>query len=52
MEYNVGDKVFLRVSPWKGVLQFGKKGKLSPRYIDCEYVVQPELRVVPQVHEK
>ena len=33
MEYNVGDKVFLRVSPWKGVLRFGKKGKLSPRYI-------------------
>ena len=33
MEYNVGDKVFLRVSPWKGVLQLGKKGKLSPRYI-------------------
>ena len=33
MEYNVGDKVFLRVSPWKGVLRFGKKGKLSPHYI-------------------
>ena len=33
MEYNVGDKVFLIVSPWKGVLRFGKKGKLSPRYI-------------------
>ncbi|KAJ8760519.1 hypothetical protein K2173_015186 [Erythroxylum novogranatense] len=33
MEYQVGDKVFLRVSPWRGVLRFGKKGKLSPRYI-------------------
>ena len=33
MDYNVGDKVFLRVSPWKVVLRFGKKGKLSPRYI-------------------
>ena len=33
MEYNVGDKVVLRVSPWKGVLRFGRKGKLSPRYI-------------------
>ena len=33
MEYNVGDKVFLQVSTWKGVLWFGKKGKLSPRYI-------------------
>ncbi|KAK6140565.1 hypothetical protein DH2020_025692 [Rehmannia glutinosa] len=33
MEYEVGEKVFLRVSPWKGILKFGKKGKLSPRYI-------------------
>ena len=33
IEYSVGDKVFLKVSPWKGVLRFGKRGKLSPRYI-------------------
>lgn len=33
MEYKVGEKVFLRVSPWKGILRFGKQGKLSPRYI-------------------
>ena len=33
MEYNVGEKVFLRVSPWKGVIRFGQKGKLTPRYI-------------------
>ncbi|XP_043717614.1 uncharacterized protein LOC122665528 [Telopea speciosissima] len=32
-EFTIGDKVFLRVSPTKGVLRFGKKGKLSPRYI-------------------
>ncbi|KAJ8751935.1 hypothetical protein K2173_000681 [Erythroxylum novogranatense] len=31
--YSVGDRVFLWVSPWKGVLRFGRKGKLSPRYI-------------------
>ncbi|KAM2637681.1 hypothetical protein EV1_022145 [Malus domestica] len=31
--YNVGDWVFLKLSPWKGVLWYGKKGKLSPRYI-------------------
>ncbi|KAA3483464.1 DNA/RNA polymerases superfamily protein [Gossypium australe] len=31
MEYAVGDKVFLKVSPWKKVLRFGRKGKLSPR---------------------
>ncbi|KAL0295313.1 UNVERIFIED_CONTAM: hypothetical protein Sradi_6841900 [Sesamum radiatum] len=33
MEYEVGKKVFLKVSPWRGTLRFGKKGKLSPRYI-------------------
>ena len=33
IEYNVGDKVFLKISPWKGVLRFGKRRKLSPRYI-------------------
>nr|GEX33631.1 putative reverse transcriptase domain-containing protein [Tanacetum cinerariifolium] len=27
------DKVMLKVSPWKGVIHFGKRGKLSPRYI-------------------
>ncbi|GJZ62055.1 putative reverse transcriptase domain-containing protein [Tanacetum coccineum] len=30
---NVGDKVMLKVSPWKGVIRFGKQGKLNPRYI-------------------
>nr|GFB67280.1 putative reverse transcriptase domain-containing protein [Tanacetum cinerariifolium] len=29
----VGDKVMLKVSPWKGVVRFGKRGKLNPRYI-------------------
>lgn len=33
LEFNVGDKVMLKVSPWKGVIRFGKRGKLSPRYI-------------------
>ncbi|GJZ64393.1 putative reverse transcriptase domain-containing protein [Tanacetum coccineum] len=33
LEFDVGDKVMLKVSPWKGVIRFGKRGKLSPRYI-------------------
>nr|GEZ58496.1 reverse transcriptase domain-containing protein [Tanacetum cinerariifolium] len=33
MEFKVGDKVMLKVSPWKGVIRFGKRSKLSPRYI-------------------
>nr|GFA26893.1 putative reverse transcriptase domain-containing protein [Tanacetum cinerariifolium] len=33
LEFQVGDKVMLKVSPWKGVILFGKRGKLNPRYI-------------------
>ncbi len=39
IEYEVSDKVFLKVSPLKKVLRFGKKGKLSPRFIGpCEII--------------
>ncbi|GJR68917.1 hypothetical protein Tco_0014982 [Tanacetum coccineum] len=33
MEFQVGDKVMLKVSPWKEVIHFGKRGKLNPRYV-------------------
>ncbi|GKA97084.1 putative reverse transcriptase domain-containing protein [Tanacetum coccineum] len=33
LEFQVGDNVMLKVSPWKGVIHFGKRGKLNPRYI-------------------
>ncbi|GJS82949.1 putative reverse transcriptase domain-containing protein [Tanacetum coccineum] len=33
LEFEVGDMVLLKVSPWKGTVRFGKRGKLSPRYI-------------------
>ncbi|GJZ17685.1 putative reverse transcriptase domain-containing protein [Tanacetum coccineum] len=33
MEFQVRDKVMLKVSPWKGVVRFGKRGKLNPRYV-------------------
>ncbi|GJW50655.1 putative reverse transcriptase domain-containing protein [Tanacetum coccineum] len=33
LEFEVRDKVMLKVSPWKGVIRFGKRGKLNPRYI-------------------
>jgi hypothetical protein len=33
LEFVKGDKVFLKVAPMKSVTRFGKKGKLSPRYI-------------------
>nr|GEW46327.1 putative reverse transcriptase domain-containing protein [Tanacetum cinerariifolium] len=34
LEFQVGYKVMLKVSPWKGVIRFGKRGKLNPRYIE------------------
>ncbi|XP_042426201.1 uncharacterized protein LOC122014080 [Zingiber officinale] len=33
LEFAVGDHVFVKVAPMKGVMRFGKKGKLAPRYI-------------------
>ncbi|GKA14293.1 putative reverse transcriptase domain-containing protein [Tanacetum coccineum] len=33
MEFEVGDRVMLKVLPWKGVVRFGKRGKLNPRYV-------------------
>ncbi|KAL4319458.1 hypothetical protein GQ457_18G007280 [Hibiscus cannabinus] len=40
VEYVVNDKVFLKVSPWKKVMRFGKKGKLSPRFIGSYEIVE------------
>ncbi|GJT65505.1 putative reverse transcriptase domain-containing protein [Tanacetum coccineum] len=33
LKFDVGDMVMLKVSPWKGVIRFGKRGKLSPWYV-------------------
>nr|GFC04054.1 putative reverse transcriptase domain-containing protein [Tanacetum cinerariifolium] len=33
MEFQVEDNVMLKVSPWKGVVRFDKRGKLNPRYV-------------------
>ena len=33
LEFQVNDMVLLKVSPWKGVVRFGKKGKLAPRFV-------------------
>ncbi|GJV49423.1 putative reverse transcriptase domain-containing protein [Tanacetum coccineum] len=33
LEFSVGDHVQIKVSPWKGMVHFGKKGKLAPRYV-------------------
>ena len=33
IEFHIGDRVMLKVSPWKGVVRFGNKGKLNPIYV-------------------
>ncbi|KAK6150716.1 hypothetical protein DH2020_015648 [Rehmannia glutinosa] len=40
MDFVTGDQVFLKVAPMKGIMQFGKKGKLSPRYIGPFYITE------------
>ncbi|KAG8496639.1 hypothetical protein CXB51_007845 [Gossypium anomalum] len=40
IEFQVRDRVFLKVSPWKKVLQFGRKGKLSLRFIDPYQIIE------------
>ena len=40
IEYEVGDKVFLKVSPCKKILRFGRKGKLSPRFIGPHEILE------------
>ncbi|GKC81543.1 hypothetical protein Tco_1137260 [Tanacetum coccineum] len=49
LEFQVRDRVLLKVSPWKGVVRFGKKGKLAPQYVGpfeiVECVGQPDVQM-------
>ncbi|GKE31034.1 putative reverse transcriptase domain-containing protein, partial [Tanacetum coccineum] len=40
LEFSVGDYVLLKLSPWKGVVCFGKKGKLAPRFVGPFEIVE------------
>ena len=40
IQYEIGEKVLLKVSPWKKVMRFGRKGKLSPRFIGPYEVIE------------
>nr|GFD01406.1 putative reverse transcriptase domain-containing protein [Tanacetum cinerariifolium] len=49
MEFQVGDKVMLKVSPWKGVVRFSKRGKLNPRYVGPFQVLEEIGKVAYKV---
>ena len=40
VRFEIGENVFLKVSPWKKVMRFGRKGKLSPRFIGPYEVIE------------
>ena len=40
IRYEIGKKMFLKVSPWKKVMRFGKNGKLNPRFIGPYEVIE------------
>ncbi|GJX40728.1 putative reverse transcriptase domain-containing protein [Tanacetum coccineum] len=49
LEFEVGDMVLLKVSPWKGVVRFGKRGKLSPHEIlldDNLHMIEDTVEIV------
>ncbi|GKD65031.1 putative reverse transcriptase domain-containing protein [Tanacetum coccineum] len=47
-KYGVGENVLLKVSPWKAVMHFGKKGKLAPRYVGPFEILE---RIVPVAYQ-
>ncbi|KAI3815959.1 hypothetical protein L1987_15643 [Smallanthus sonchifolius] len=48
LEFQVGDMVLLKVSPWKGVIRFGNRGKLKPRYVGPFKIV---MRIGPVAYQ-
>ncbi|GJU74899.1 hypothetical protein Tco_1266304 [Tanacetum coccineum] len=46
LEFEVGDRFMLKVLPWKGVIRFGKKGKLAPSERDRLIVVDRDMFVM------
>ena len=43
IRYEIGKKVFLKGSPWKKVMRFGKNGKLNPRFIGPYEVIEKSV---------
>jgi hypothetical protein len=49
LEFEVGDHIYLRVSPMKGIHRFGIKGKLAPRYIGLYPIIDKYVPTSYQV---
>jgi hypothetical protein len=49
LEFKVGDRVFLKVSPMRGVMRFRKKGKLSPRFVGPFEITQRIWRLAYRI---
>ncbi|GJZ10720.1 putative reverse transcriptase domain-containing protein [Tanacetum coccineum] len=49
LEFQAGDQVMLKVSPWKGVIRFGKWEKLNPRYIGPFKIMNREVKRLKKV---
>ncbi|GJX74536.1 putative reverse transcriptase domain-containing protein [Tanacetum coccineum] len=47
LEFSVGDYVLLKVSPWKGVVCFGKKGKLAPGFVGPFEIIEKKCLADP-----
>ncbi|GKF58583.1 hypothetical protein Tco_0172120 [Tanacetum coccineum] len=47
LEFSVGEYVLLKVSPWKGVVRFGKKGKLTPRFVGPFEIIEKKCLADP-----
>ncbi|GJU10768.1 hypothetical protein Tco_1133164 [Tanacetum coccineum] len=50
LEFSVGDYVLLKVSSWKGVVRFGKKGKLAPRFVGPFEIIEKVGSVAYQLN--
>ncbi|GJS48065.1 putative reverse transcriptase domain-containing protein [Tanacetum coccineum] len=50
LEFSVGDYVLLKVSHWKGVVHFGKKGKLTPRFVGPFEIIEKVGPVAYRLH--
>ncbi|GJS03280.1 putative reverse transcriptase domain-containing protein [Tanacetum coccineum] len=52
LEFSVGDYVLLKVSPWKGVVRFGKKGKLAPRFVGPFEIIEKPMEILERESKK